>query len=255
MEEELMRGSKVWCLVFGVGRIFQAEGFVAAAEPAQRDLKLSRADYEDRVEAIWTAQIAAVLLGLPFEHKVASTHWVDSYPRNYEAAPVDDDWYYEMCAVRGFEKYGVGMTVEQLGEQWTETSCGSWGSSEQARLLLARGVRAPDTGHPRYNKLWFTIGPQFSADVYGALAPGMPNLAGRLARQLGHVNGYGEAVDGAVFVAGMVSLGFAESDPKEIVRKAARLLHRDSPYRKCLDMVIAMAEAGKTAQEIADAVE
>ena len=40
-----------------------------------------------------------------------------------------------------------------------------------------------------------------------------------------------------------------------IVRKAARLIHPDSPYRKCLDMIIAMAEAGKSAQEIADAVE
>ncbi|MEY2428916.1 MAG: hypothetical protein QOJ40_1801, partial [Verrucomicrobiota bacterium] len=53
----------------------------------------------------------------------------------------------------------------------------------------------------------------------------------------------------------MVSLGFVEADTKMIVRKAARLIHPNSPYRKCLDMIIAMAEAGKSAQEIADAVE
>ncbi|HEU0040668.1 MAG TPA: phosphatidylinositol-specific phospholipase C/glycerophosphodiester phosphodiesterase family protein, partial [Verrucomicrobiae bacterium] len=222
---------------------------------APRTFQLSRADYTDRVQAIWTAQIAAVLIGFQFEHKVASTIWVDQYPKRYEVAPVDDDWYYEMCAVRAFEKHGIGLTVEQLGEQWKENNCGSWGSSEQARLLLARGLKAPDTGHPRYNKLWFTIGPQFSADVYGALAPGMPNLAGRLAREFGHVNGYAEAVDGAVFMAGMVSLGFSEPDAKTIVRKAARLIDPASPYRQCLDLIIAMAEAGKTAQEIADAVE
>jgi len=64
-------------------------------------------------------------------------------------------------------------------------------------------------------------------------------------RKFGHVNGYAEAVDGAVFVAGMVSLGFVERDTKTIVRKAARLIHPDSPYRKCLDLVIAMADAGK----------
>ena len=57
------------------------------------------------------------------------------------------------------------MTAEQLGEQWKENACGSWGSSEQARLNIQKGIKAPDSGHPRYNKLWFTIGPQFNADV------------------------------------------------------------------------------------------
>ena len=217
--------------------------------------RLSRADYEDRVKAVWTAQIIAVLMGFQFEHKVASTEWVDQYPKEYRVAPVDDDYYYEMVALRAFEKYGIGMTVEQLGRQWQENSAGSWGSSEQARLLLGRGLKAPETGHPRYNKLWFTIGPQFSADIYGSLAPGMPNVAGKMARNFGHVNGYAEGVDGAVFMAGMVSLGFSESDPKAIVRKAAKLIHPDSPYRQCLDQVISMAEHGKPAQQIFQAIE
>jgi len=230
-------------------------GQVSQTQTTPRTFQLSRADYADRAQAIWSAQIAAVLMGFPFEHQVASTVWVDRYPKPYDAAPVDDDWYYEMCVIRAFEKHGIGLTVEQLGEQWTENNCGSWGSSEQVRLNLAKGIKAPDSGHPRHNKFWFTIGPQFSADVYGALAPGLPNLAARLAREFGHVNGYAEAVDGAVFMAGMVSLGFVETDTKAIVRKAARLIHPDSPYRKCLDMIIAMAEAGKSAQEIGDAVE
>ncbi|MDB6025052.1 MAG: hypothetical protein JWM68_1275 [Verrucomicrobiales bacterium] len=220
-----------------------------------KSLHLTRADYEDRVQAAWTAQIAACLMGFQFEHKVASVQWVDSYPKKFEAAIVDDDWYYEMCAVRAFEKHGIALTVRQLGEQWKENSCGSWGSSEQARFNLAKGINAPECGHPRYNKLWWTIGPQFSAEVYGLMAPGMPNVAAKLARELSHVNGFAEGSDGAVFVAGMVSLGFIEKDPRQIVKKAAKLIHPSSPYRKMLDEIIAMAEAGKTAQEICDMVE
>src|SRR5437870_2341441 len=211
--------------------VLSSAGSFSAASPPDA-FQLARTDYTDRVQAIWTAQIAAVLMGFQFEHKVASTVWVDRYPKQPEFAIVDDDWYYEMCALRAFEKHGINLTVEQLGEQWKENSCGSWGSSEQTRLLLARGIKAPETGHPRYNKLWFTIGPQFSAEIYGALAPGMPNLAGKLARQFGHVNGYAEAVDGAVFVAGMVSLGFVETNTQAIARKAAQLIHPDSPYRQ-----------------------
>lgn len=163
-------------------------------------IQLPKSDYQDRVQAAWTAQIIAAEMGFQFENKVASTLWVKQYEATHQkrgSAVVDDDWYYEMVALRGFEKYGTGMTVEQLGEQWKENSAGTWGSSEQSRLLLARGIKAPDTGHPRYNKFWFTIGPQFSSEIYGLVAPGAPNLAARLARDLGHINGYAEAVDGA----------------------------------------------------------
>ena len=48
-------------------------------------------------------------------------------------------------------------------------------------------------------------------------------------------------------MAGMISLAFVEEDSHTIVRKAASLIHPDSPYRKCLDMVIAMADSGRHA--------
>jgi len=223
--------------------------------PFKKSLVLSQAEYLDRVQAIWTSQMIAQATGVRFEHQVASVLKQTPPSVLHGHAAVDDDYYYEMVAIRAFEKYGIGLTVEQLGQQWLENNAGSWGSSEQALLLLKRGIKPPDTGHPRYNKLWWTIGPQFSSDVYGALTPGMPNLAASLARNLGHINGYAEGTDGAVFVAGMISIAFAEKDTHTIVRKAASLIHPDSPYRKCLDQVISMADAGRSPQEIFRAVD
>ena len=217
--------------------------------------RLANAQYEDRVLAAWTGQIIATLMGFQFEHKTASALWIDRFPKPYESAPVDDDYYYELVALRGFERYGIDMTLDELGEQWKENSAGSWGSSEQARLRLVQGVKGSETGHPRYNKLWFTIGPQFSADLYGLLAPGDANLAGRLARTYGRINGHAEAVDGAVFVAGMVSLAFRTTDAKAVVRDAARLIHPSSPYRQALDLVISMAGEGKPPDAIFQAIE
>jgi ADP-ribosylglycohydrolase len=215
-----------------------------------KTLALSRSEYLDRVQAIWTAQMIGQRTGEIFEHLPASVLAYTPWTLGKGFAEVDDDYYYEMVAIRAFEKYGIGLTVQQLGEQWLENNAGSWGSSEQALLLLKRGVKPPDTGNPRYNKLWWTIGPQFSSDVYGALAPGMPNVAADMARRLTHINGYAEGTDGAVFVSGMVSLGFVETDTREIVRKAAHLISPLSPYRQCLDMVISMAEAGQQPEEI-----
>jgi len=226
-----------------------AAAFITAA-PARAELTLTRADYIDRAHAAWLAQMIGVELGVPHEHRKASVQWLDQLTSKRDRAWVDDDWYYEMSALRAFEAHGPGLTVQQLGEQWKKDVCGTWGSSKEARLLMARGIQPPDTGHPRYNHSWWTIGPQFSAELYGLIAPGRPNLAARLAREFGHINGYAEGVDGAVFVAGAVSLAFVERDPRKIVRAAATLIHPESPYRRCLDEIIALADAGQSFEEI-----
>lgn len=178
---------------------------IAQAEQGQpKQLAMSRAQYVDRARAIWTAQMIGQWTGLLFEHQVASALKETPLRPSKGYAPIDDDYYYEMVAIRAFEKYGTHLTVEQLGLQWLENNAGTWGSSEQALLLLKRGIKPPDTGNPRYNKLWWTIGPQFSSDVYGTLAPGMPNVAAEMARRLTHINGYAEGTDGAVFVPALV---------------------------------------------------
>lgn len=223
--------------------------------PVRAQLELTRADYTDRVNAIWHGQLIAVFLTLPFEHKTAAVVPVRSFPRPLRQAWVDDDWYYEMCAVRGFEKYGIGMTADQLGQQWLDNNCGSYGSSAVALKNLQRGIKGSESGHPRYNRLWWTIGPVFSADLYGAVAPGMPNVAARLAREYGRVNGHGEAIDGAALFAGAISLGFVERDPRVILRKAVQLVHPSSPYRQCVESVITLADAGRTFEEVVAAVE
>jgi hypothetical protein len=240
-----------------IGLLFAAQR--AAAVPpvsaVRTTLYLSRSEYLDRVQAIWTGQMIAQWTGLQFEHQVASVLNPTPLRPMPGYAPIDDDYYYEMVAIRAFEKYGIHLTVDQLGKQWLENNAGSWGSSEQALLLLKRGINPPDTGSPQYNKLWWTIGPQFSSDVYGALNPGRPNDAAAMARRLTHINGYAEGTDGAVFVSGMISLAFVHSDTKRIVREAARLISPLSPYRQCLDTVISMADSGKSPNEILRAID
>jgi len=103
-----------------------------ASGSSHRILVLSRAEYLDRVQAIWTAQMIAQMTGVRFEHQQASTLPVTPMTPLPGYAPVDDDYYYEMVAIRAFEKYGIGLSVEELGQQWLENNAGSWGSSEQA---------------------------------------------------------------------------------------------------------------------------
>src|SRR6266849_4727500 len=220
------------------------------ASPAA-DRRLMVAEYRDKVYGAWAGQIVGASYGFNFEGKARNAIELDHFLNHYEAALVDDDYFYEMVALFGFERWGLNMTVEQLGEMWKEYRAGTWGSSEQARLALERGIKAPDTGSPRYNRWFHTIGSQFSSDIYGMISPGMVNLAGAVARNYSHVNGYAEGSDGAVFVAACISEAFFETNPTKIVRQAAQLIDPRSNYRKAIDFVLQSYEQGKPWREVA----
>lgn len=238
---------------FVVGWMVLVINGVARGE--NRALVLTRADYQDRVHAAWLGQIIGVLVTLPYEHKVSSVLPLRSFPKPYSAAMVDDDWYYEMVAVRAFEAHGPGLHVNQLGELWQKHNCGTWGSSKYALEAMKRGVKPQDAGLPKYNRLWFTIGPMFSCEIYGLLAPGDVNLAGTMARELGRINGHAEGLDAGVFSAAVVSAAFGEKDPREVVRQASRLIDPQSPMRQALETVVKMAESGAGFAEICNTIE
>ena len=58
-----------------------------------------------------------------------------------------------------------------------------------------------------------------------------------------------------VLFAGAISLGFVETDVRMILRKAVTLVHPSSPYRQCVESVIAMADAGQSFDEITNSIE
>jgi ADP-ribosylglycohydrolase len=232
----------------GVG-LTLGESAVAESAPIGSDLSVSKenrgvrrisvAEYQDRVLGAFLGKIAGTAFGAPFEGQPKNViDRLDHLLTDDQFAPVDDDYYYEMVAIYGFERHGIQMTIEQLGEMWLEYQCGIWGSSKEARLLLEKGIKPPHTGEPRYNRFFHTIGPQFSSGVYGMITPGMMNLAGEKARYYSHINGYAEGCDGAVFVAGCTSEAFFETDSEKIVRRAAQLISPKSNYRKAIDLIL-----------------
>jgi hypothetical protein len=203
------------------------------------------------VYGAWIGQIIGASYGFNFEGKARNIVEMDHFLNHYDTAIVDDDYYYEMVALYGFERFGLNMSVQQLGDMWLEYKAGTWGSSEQARLNLEKGIKAPDSGSPRYNRWFHTIGPQFSSDIYGMISPGMVNVAGAVARKYSHVNGYAEGSDGAVFVAACISEAFFESDPHKVVKQAAQLIDPGSNYRKAIDFVLGEYEKGRDWRAIA----
>jgi hypothetical protein len=89
-----------------------------------RSLLLSRADYLDRVPAIWEAHRIGQITGVRFEHQPDSTLPVTPLTDLRGDAPVDDDYYYEMVAIRAFEKYGIGLTWNNSANRGSTTMPG-----------------------------------------------------------------------------------------------------------------------------------
>lgn len=228
----------------------------------QETMQLPLAEYTDRVHAMWLAQMIAVHEGWDFEHAPAAIADVQGYsPRRLQAiadngaALVDDDWYYEMVALWGFERYGIGMTTDQLGQQWLDYNVGTWGSAFYTRQALLAGIPGSEAGLPRNNRMWFTVGNQNRSDLYAMLTPGMPNSTAALSRRLGHVNSYAEGTDGGVLISVLESMAFYEHDIHTLVRNALTVLAPESPHRLCGEAIIAMAENGATWQQCMQYVE
>src|SRR5712692_8306701 len=95
------------------------EAKVREREAERRLRRISLREYQDRVHGAWLGGIAGTLFGMPFEGKPQNVMArLDRFLSSYVYAPVDDDYYYEMVALYGFERHGIGMTVEQLGQMW-----------------------------------------------------------------------------------------------------------------------------------------
>src|SRR5882757_5898144 len=117
-----LRGTKFLCMLLIVLCSYLTTGSSSAcASPVQKGrLVMSQSEYLDRVNAIWMGQMIGQLTGLRFEHRTASVLSNTPWVHGKGFAETDDDYYYEMVAVRAFEKYGINLTTEQLGDQWLE---------------------------------------------------------------------------------------------------------------------------------------
>lgn len=214
-------------------------------------MKLSVVEYNDRVKAMWLAQMLAVHQGWDFEHSPAAVNEISEYsPKRLKtiidngAATIDDDWYYEMVALFGFEKYGIDMTVDQLGQQWLDYDMGTWGSAFYTRQALLKGINGEMAGFPKNNRMWFTVGNQNRSDLYAMFTPGMPNLTAKISRYLGHVNSYAEGTDGGVLIGVLESMAFYETNHKKLLEKSLKILDPASPHRICGEEIIRLAKNG-----------
>ena len=136
-----------------------------------------------------------------------------------------------------------------------------WVSNQQAFDLMQQGIKPPFTGMPQWNPHYDMIDAQLTTELFGALAPGRPDIAAQLAYLPIRTTAYGEAADIAQFYVDLYALS-ATIDPQQalapqllrIAAQARQNLPANQYPAKMYDFVQSQYLAGVPWEQVRDAL-
>jgi ADP-ribosylglycohydrolase len=197
--------------------------------------------YLDKVHGAWQATMVANHTGLQYEGK----YLAEPNPANaielalLEQWPTDDDTAVEWVAMHILETHGLEPTYTQIRDEWVDhLNHDIWVSTRRARELMAEGILPPDTGSAALNPdgVW-SIDAQLQTELFGLIAPGLPQEAARRAVYFARVTNSGLAVDASAFYAMMYALAFFEPDVPDLITKTQAYFPADAPVNQIVDQV------------------
>jgi hypothetical protein len=218
-----------------------APGAAGAAAPAGTSRRLSRAVLEDKVRGGWAGQMIGVSYGAPTEFRFNGRiieQPIAWQPDHVSNAINQDDLYVEMTFAKVMDDVGLHATTEQYGEMFKGSQYDLWHANAGARRLLNRGLKAPWSGHPKYNVHANDIDFQIESDFIGLMTPGLPREANKYADRVGRVMNHGDGLYGGMFFGGMYAAAFFETDPRKVVEAGLRSIPAGSGYARVIRDVL-----------------
>ena len=152
----------------------------------------------------------------------------------------DDDTAVEWVDLHILETYGLSPTYAQIRDEWIDhLNNDIWVSTLQARQLMDQGFVPPDTGSSTLNPegIW-SMDAQLETELFGLIAPGLPDQARRRAVYFARVTNSGSAVEVSAFYATMYALAFFESDVPTLIAQAQGTVSSQSSINQIVDNVV-----------------
>lgn len=218
-------------------------GVLAAMAPAQPapSRTITRAALEDKIRGGWAGKMIGVSYGAPTEFRSNGTIFEGELawsPDRVSNALKQDDLYVGMTLAETMDRLGLDATVEQYGEAFKDTQYSLWHANAGARRLLNLGIKAPMSGHPKYNIHANDIDFQIEADFIGLMSPGLPRESNKYSERVGRVMNHGDGLYGGLFVNCMYTAAFFESDPRKVVEQGLACLPARSGYARLIRDVV-----------------
>jgi hypothetical protein len=204
-----------------------------AAGPAAA--RISRADLLDKIRGAWAGQMIGVSYGALTEFRsLGKIIEGDFKTARISNAINQDDLYVEMTFAAVMDKIGLEATCEQYGDAFKTSKYMLWHANAGARRNLNRDIKAPLSGHPKYNIHADDIDFQIEADFIGIMCPGLPQAANLYCDRVGRVMNHGDGLYGGMFVAGMYATAYFEQDPRKVVAAGLACIPPESGYAKLI---------------------
>jgi ADP-ribosylglycohydrolase len=225
-------------------------------------IKLSKAEYIDKVKGCWTGKNIGGTLGAPFEgqkfthnlnyyHKESIKRWlknvkswweksgfnfeIDVENFDFDQPLPNDDLDFQLVWLKMLEEKGVEPTLNDFSEFWKRYLYRHWYSEYSWCLYnLNRGLKPPISGAFQ-NYYVDEMGSPIRSEIWACIAPGNPQLASYLAwmdSALDHAGG--EGTYGEMFWAAVESAAFVINDPFTLINIGLSMIPVSSHIARCV---------------------
>ena len=204
-------------------------------------------DLRNRVRGAWAGKMIGVSEGAPTEFRFCGRLVPEDKvplwkPDMISEALRQDDLYVQMSFAAVVDAKGLDATTDDFGAMFATTKFNLWHANQASRRALRRGVSAEESGTPKYNAHGNDICFQINGDFAGVMCPGMPQASNDLIFRAGRVTCWGDGVYGGMFVAGMYTAAFFQSDPRKVVEAGLACVADDGEYHKAIADVLAWSK-------------
>jgi hypothetical protein len=209
--------------------------------PAAAPRTITKVRLEDRIRGGWAGKMIGVSYGAPTEFRSNGAIYEGAItwsPERVSNALGQDDLYVGMTMAETMDRLGFDATVEQYGEAFRVSAYDLWHANAGARRLLNLGIKAPMSGHPKYNIHANDIDFQIEADFIGLMSPGLPQESNKYCERVGRVMNHGDGLYGGMFISGMYTAAFFERDVRKVVAQGLACLPPESSYARLIRDVL-----------------
>jgi|GEM_PF-144589 len=215
-------------------------------------LRLTPAQYRDKVLGGWLGKNAGSTLGTPFEGRTEAMGLTFYDPIPLQPA-ANDDLDLELLWLHALEVHGIGLTSLDLAAEWLEHMRYPWDEYGYATFNLRRGINPPLSG---LHGNWFrdSMGATIRAEIWAMVAPGSPDVAARLAYQDAVLDHAEEGVWALMFLASLESAAFFVQDADRLIDIGLARIPPECRIARAIGAARSARLAGKSALEARSAV-
>ncbi len=206
--------------------------------------------YYDKVYGCWLGKSIGGTIGGPLEGRKEFLDVPLEFPSSSIA---NDDLDLQLVWLNLLREEGLHISPEDLARAWLEHVTYPFDEYGVAIANLKMGLGPPLTG--AYNNFFRDcMGAPIRSELWAALFPGRPAVAGHYAYLDAQVDHWDEGVYGEVFFACLESLAFVGSDVEGLIAGALEFLPTTSEVRGAVELVVELVKRGRGLREARDAV-